>query len=341
MMVRQIHVLHSSEALVALPPAFEATARAGDALVLHTCQRIMVLTCQAETVARLKDHLPPGTHCELLEGIAAYELLLRLACGLESRLAGETQVFGQLKQCWQVFSQARSELTGHVSGLMQTLCRDVKDIRSRYLTGTGSASYGSLVRRVLTTSTAPAEAPVLLVGAGQLAHSVAPWLEASELWIWNRNADRAAALADQLRRRSQERVVRVLPSTFEAELAAWRAVRDVVVCVPVDQDRDHSRVAAWNHPRDARGRLVHLGFNDVPADGSGHGVWRMAEPLLHLGHMYEMLRASNEQRAAQLEQARRACADKALQALTPRQGALASAVTAMAARAAAGAHSYN
>ena len=140
MTVRQLHILHSNEALHALPPAFEAAARAGDALVLHTCQRIMVLGCRDDMIQAMRDQLPPGAHCELREGAAAYELLLRLACGLESRLAGETEVFGQFKQCWQEFTAARSELAGHVSGLMQTLFRDVKDIRSRYLTGTGAAT---------------------------------------------------------------------------------------------------------------------------------------------------------------------------------------------------------
>jgi hypothetical protein len=130
--------------------------------------------------------------------------------------------------------------------------------------------------------------------------------------------------------------VRVLPSTFEAELAAWRVARDVVVCVPADHERDHARVAAWNQARGERGRLVHLGISELPVDDSGHAVWRTAEPLVHLGHMYEMLRASNEQRAALLEQARRACADKALQALAPRQ-----AVIAGLAGRAAGARNYS
>ena len=146
------------------------------------------------------------------------------------------------------------------------------------------------------------------------------------------------ATARQRATASRERLVRVLPSTFEAELAAWRAARDVVVCVPADAERDAERVSAWNHARGERGRLVHLGFSDIPADGSGNAVWGAAEPLLHLGHMYEMLRASNEQRAMQLDQARRACADKSLQALAPRPAGVASTIAGMSGRA-TGAHS--
>lgn len=332
--LRQLQILHASEALPALPPAFEAAAQSGEALVLHTCQRVMVLACRPEIVRALQQQLPAGAQAETCGGAAAYELLLRLACGLESRLAGETEVFGQFKQCWQEFQRARFDLAGHVSGLMQNLFRDVKDIRSRYLTGTGSASYGSLVRRVLNAN-APDEAslaPVLLVGAGQLAQSVAPWLRNAELWIWNRSPERAEALAAELLRRDAQRVVRVLPSTCEAELAAWRAARDVIVCIPPDHERDAQRIDAWSHPRDERGRVVHLGFNEVPALAQGAAHWAGVDPLLHLGHLYEMLRASNEQRAAQLEQARRACADKALQALAPRPNVLAAMGERTAAR---------
>ena len=323
--LRQLQILHASEALPRLPPAFEAAAHSGEALVLHTCQRIMVLACRPEIVDALQQQLPAGAQTETCDGAAAYELLLRLACGLESKLAGETEVFGQFKQCWQEFQRSRSDLAGHVSGLIQNLFRDVKDIRSRYLTGTGSASYGSLVRRVLNANAASeaSAAPILLVGAGQLAQSVAPWLRNAELWIWNRSPARAEALAAELLRRDAERVVRVLPSTYEAELAAWRAARDVIVCIPPDHERDPQRVSAWSHPRIERGRVVHLGFNELPEHAQGTGHWTGVDSLLHLGHLYEMLRASNEQRAAQLEQARRACADKALQALAPRPNLLA------------------
>lgn len=327
MSFRQLQILHASEALTELPQAFQAAARSGEALVLHTCQRVMVLSCSEQLLRDLHGQLPANARVETCSGSAAYELLLRLACGLESKLAGETEVFGQFKQCWQEFQASRSDLACHVSGLMQSLFRDVKDIRSRYLTGTGSASYGSLVRRVLNANAgntaAAANAPVLLVGAGQLAQSVAPWLKHSELWIWNRSAERAEALAEDLRRRDAERVVRVLPSTFEAELAAWRAARDVIVCVPADHERDAHRVDAWSHPRDERGRVIHLGFSEVPATETGEAHWTAVDPLLHLGHLYEMLRASNEQRAAQIEMARRACADKALQALAPKPAMLA------------------
>jgi Glutamyl-tRNAGlu reductase, N-terminal domain/Shikimate / quinate 5-dehydrogenase len=326
--VQNLQVLHSSEATLALPVGIGAAALRGDALVLHTCQRILAVTLDAATSAVLQSELTDDERTESQTGAAAYDLLLRLACGLESRLAGETEVFGQFKQCWSDFAKARSPLAGQLSGTMQALFRDVKDIRSRFLTGTGSASYGSLVRRVLASTdggtthseNAMPVAPVLLIGAGQLAQSVAPWLNASDLLIWNRNVQRAHELADELRRRDRERRVVVLGADTAAELAAWRSARDVVVCIPPDAERDRARIAAWMAPRAERGRLVHLGFSELPGNGCAHRDWESAPNLLHLGHMYDLLRASNEQRRAQLDQARRACEDKSLQALAPRGG---------------------
>jgi glutamyl-tRNA reductase len=306
-------MLHSAEASLVPPPAIASAAAAGRVFMLHTCQRTAVLAADPALSTELAAALPNTATLTRAEGAEAYELLLRLACGLESRLAGETEVFGQIKQAWSEFAADGSPLAKQLSATMQALFRDVKDIRSRFLSGTGSASYGSLVRRVLAQSGKPGT--VLLVGAGQLAHSVAPWIKASELWIWNRSHDKAEQLAVELRRRDPERVVKVLAATTAAELTAWQAARDVVVCVPADEARDAARRAAWAVPRADRGQLVHLGFSDVGHNAADVSAWSDSETLLHLGDMFELLRASNEQRHSQLEQARRACADKSLQAL--------------------------
>ena len=37
---------------------------------------------------------------ELYQGADAYGFLLRLASGLESEIAGETEIFGQIKEAW-------------------------------------------------------------------------------------------------------------------------------------------------------------------------------------------------------------------------------------------------
>ncbi|MFT3905771.1 MAG: hypothetical protein QM718_05655 [Steroidobacteraceae bacterium] len=297
--------------------------------LIGTCQRRVLLTQGAEGAQRAETLVPLDGAVERYAGREAYAFLLRFAAGLESKLAGETEIFGQLKEAWQQFSVQGDALVRALAPVMQQLFQDTKDVRAQHLSGLGSASYGSLVRRLLgegshaavqpaahssLTSNSlsnPMGGPTLVVGAGQLATSVAPWLSASELWIWNRNATRAAQLAQLLRERHPESRVRVLEATVEAELEAWRTARDVVVCIPTDAERDAGRVAAWN-AGDAgqgvtHGRVIHLGTQT--AQGS---VWEQVRDFTSLAAVFELLREHNEQRRRQIERARRACGEKAL-----------------------------
>jgi glutamyl-tRNA reductase len=288
-----------------LPAPLAVLLASDQALVMHTCQRTVVLAAEPELLRRSLRQLDAGACTSLYANAAAYEFLLQLACGLQSRLSGETEIFGQIKQCWQEFSRRDSALVQQFEHTMQRLFRDVKQLRSQFLSGIGSASYGSLVRRLLdgANKTPAARHPVLLLGAGQIAHAVAPWLKGSELWIWNRSPARARELAVELQRRAPGRVIKVLESGVDAELAAWRAAADVVVCVPADAERDAERAAAWAEARAPRGRLIHLGL-----DAAGEVLaWAGADDMLDLAAVYELLQASNEQRRLQLERARVAC----------------------------------
>lgn len=304
MMLRELQVLHADQAVAQLPEALVHAAADGRAFVIHTCQRLVVVSCGRESRDALRPLLEAAT--EVHEGPRAYAFLLRLACGLESRLPGETEVLGQLKQCWVAFEASRPLLAQQLRPFMQSLFRDVKDVRSRFLSGLGSASYGSLVRRLLDAPGAPG--PVLLIGAGQLAESVAPWLRGSELWLANRSEQRAQQLAGRLRQRNPDRPVRVIESGAEAELAAWRTARDVVVCVPGDAALDVARTQAWRAPRAQRGQLIHLGIDDS-GDASD---WAGAPAMLNLSALYALMQQHDELRRAQLARAERACTERSL-----------------------------
>jgi glutamyl-tRNA reductase len=310
-----LHVIHCHEASHELPAVLSAVATAGDAMVMHTCQRTVAVSSSAAVSRAIAVAMAGHAQLESYEGAAAYGFLLRLSCGLESKLAGETEIFGQLKEAWAAFSVRDLPLARELGGPIQRLFRDVKQVRSQHLSGIGSASYGSMVRRLLDNGdTSGVARPVLLIGAGQIAHAVAPWIKGSELWIWNRGADRAHALALELQRRQPARVIKVLAASSEAELAAWHAAHDVVVCVPADSERDGARAQAWTSGSGQRGRLIHLGV-----DGSRPlGVWSSANRLLHLADIYQLLRESNEQRKAQIELALKACDELARQWQAPR-----------------------
>jgi hypothetical protein len=301
--MRQLNVLHwLGQHVVGSEPV--AAARHG-ALVVDTCQRRVAIVDSHEACEALRAHFPADGGLQAFEGDAAYAFLLRFACGLESRLTGETEIFGQVKQAWSDFTREPSSLAHELSPWMQRLFQDAKEIRARFLSGLGSASYGSQVRRLLGEPAAGAT--TLLVGAGQLAESIAPWLEGGELQIWNRTSGRALELARELVKRPGTRQVSVIAGA-DAEIAAWSRARDVVVCIPLDPARDPARIAAWNARADRGGRLIHLGLSEA----GENSPWRAVPELLDLGTLFDLLRTQTEQRRRAVERARRGCAEKAL-----------------------------
>jgi len=254
----------------------------------------------------VRREFPADGVLESFEGTDAYAFLLRFACGLESKLVAETEIFGQIKQAWRQFSERASPLARQLSPLVQHLFQDAKAIRAQYLGNLGSASYGSQVRRLLGDE-ASQSGPTLLIGAGQLAQSVAPWLSGSELWLVNRTVERAHELGRELAKRWVDRPVRVIEGGHAAELAAWRSARHVVVCIPSDLECDSARVAAWRERSAPGGRVIHLGLG-----AQGAAPWNVLPELVSLGSLFDMLQSHSQLRARQLQRAQRACQEKAV-----------------------------
>jgi glutamyl-tRNA reductase len=300
--IRELQVLHWRGQHVAGPLVPELSGR--ELFLIDTCQRRVGIVLGAAALAAARRLFPGEANLEVFSGLEAYAFLMRFACGLESKLIAETEIFGQIKQAWRAFCERPSLLSRELSPWVQQLFQDAKAVRAEYLSRLGSASYGSQVRRLLGADSA--SGPTLLLGAGQLSQSLAPWLECSELWLWNRTNERAAELARELSKRSPERPVQVIACDVDAELAAWRAARDIVICVPVDPIRDAARIAAW-HAAPRAGHIIHLGLNP-----GVETAWSGLSGLVSLGDMFEMLRSQSEQRRRQIEQARRACAEKAM-----------------------------
>lgn len=282
-----------------------ARAIAADIFQIDTCQRTVSVLCGFEALESARARFPADGGLEQFEGAAAYAFLLRICCGLESKLLAETEIFGQVKQAWRVFCAGGSRLTQQLSPWMQHLFCDAKEIRAQYLGSLGSVSYGSQVRRLLGDDAATG--PTLLIGAGQLAQAVAPWLTGSELWLANRTAARALELARELTKRSPDRPVRVFEDGIEAELAAWRGAHTVVICVPPDEKWDPLRIAAWRERTGDGGRIVHLG-----AGAEGAAPWKELPELVSLGSLFDMLQAHSDVRRRQIERASAACREKAL-----------------------------
>jgi hypothetical protein len=259
---------------------------------LDSCQRLLWV-CGEEEFDRLS--LPSVSEIDVFEGVDAYRFLLRVSTGLESQIVGETDIFGQLKEAWR-----KMEDDTELGALMQRVFEDTKDIRSRYLQNLGGASYGSLVRMMLKQS----PGPTLVVGAGQLAQAVAPYLLDQELWIFNRSAAKLADLHAELVARVEGSLApRIRVISEEEEAMAWRKAASVVVCIPMDAARDSER-AAWR--LGCEGPVIHLGGSREEA-----GVWNRLPTFEALDDLFALQKSQGDVRMTQVAQAARACDEKA------------------------------
>ena len=305
MKLAELQVLHFDGATFPLTASGLAAAGGhGQAWVISTCQRAVIVAAGREARAALTGRLPEAARAQGYTGAEAYAFLLRFACGLESRLVGETEIFGQIKESWREFCAHPGMLSRQLDSWVQLLFQDTKEVRARQLSGLGSASYGSQVRRLLGAASA---GPTLLVGAGQLAQAVAPWIETGELLLWNRTRDKALELSRVVSERHPQRACRVLEATAEAELEAWSTAGDIVLCVPADPARDAARIAAWKARPGHNGRIVHLGLGEA-----GDASWAEVPGLTSLNALFDMLKAQSDLRSVQVSRARRACAEKAV-----------------------------
>jgi glutamyl-tRNA reductase len=112
-----------------------------------------------------------STGVEIYRGGEAYEFLLEVICGLNSPLLGETAVMGQFRE---FCSHARFPNTSWGWFLRQFTANvlvDARRVRHDHLQGIGSQSYGSLVRQHVKGMPT-----VAVLGAGQLAREILPWL---------------------------------------------------------------------------------------------------------------------------------------------------------------------
>jgi hypothetical protein len=282
---------------------------AGSAGPLHSACGIS--TCLREVrVAALPAELHPSATesatdgFERFRGVDAYRFMLLLACGLESEIAGETEILGQIKDAWREHESADVQAATALRPWMQRLLQDTKEIRSEYVVGLGSATYGSLVRRLLGTEP---DGTTLLLGAGQLAEAVLPYLDTGTVLLWNRHVERARALVAKQRGAAAQQRIRVVDDTVDAELAAWREARNVVICIPADPARDVLRARAWKQQRTSDGgRVLHLGIESAVGT-----AWEGISSLSTLRDLFALRDTQASQREALLARARRACADKA------------------------------
>ncbi len=327
--LRSLRLIHWAKAgkeaeLSSVPPgAFLRRALFGvnglESSLFHiaTCQRELWIFDEEALAEVMGSPVGPERICaealrdgaEVYSGAGAYGFLLRFSTGLESAVRGETDVFGQLRDAWSLFEQGGSRQARELSSWIQRLYEDTKEIRSRFLQSVGGASYGSLVRQILRKQSLQIEndiRPILLIGAGPIAVSVAPWLATGEfgpLWVANRTASRAESLAQEVVARQGEKARPALVGwELESELKSWQAARAVVIGVPLDAARDELRRA--HCPESTP--IVHLGTLRAEAP-----AWRELPNFFALDDLFEIQRQAEGVRGDRFTRALQACEERA------------------------------
>lgn len=143
----------------AVPPAL---------LVLSTCQRL-------ECYGRHPPSLPGVRVKHRWDRREAFERLARIAAGLESRVLGELEVLGQVREAYRQFRVAGGENDSLLDRLFQDALALARRARRESGIDQTQTSLASLACRQLLARI-PAGAPLAVVGSGSLAGSVARYL---------------------------------------------------------------------------------------------------------------------------------------------------------------------
>lgn len=185
--------------LVALPTVEEG-------LIVSTCNRTDIYTVGGQAdeirdwVARSRRVTTQdfAAHSYTKEGDAAAHHALRVACGLDSMVLGETQILGQMKDAWQL-AQNGGVLGPVLERLFQHAFGTAKVVRHSTALGAGQVSVASSAARIASEIFGDLKnLNVLVLGAGDTAELMVRYLLGlgqPRMTIANRSIDRAQKLA--------------------------------------------------------------------------------------------------------------------------------------------------
>lgn len=272
---------------------------------VQTCQRSLWVGLGSLTPPNEGSELGLASGLQLFEGQDAYHFLLRFLCGLESEIAGETDVFGQFKSAWSSFEQTGALIAGHLQPWVHRLFEDSKEMRSCYLQNLGGSSYGSLVRRLIKNECPNFgldKRPVVLIGAGQLAQAVAPYFIEEKLVLANRNVDRLDSFYQALMGQFPKSLdhVRLAQSLDQLENYLSQS-KAVIFCIPASSEPPQALKAGNSQI------VLHLGGHQRDLD-----QWAGVEPLFALDDLFSLQHSLGNIRSVQIARARKACAERSI-----------------------------
>ena len=269
---------------------------------LDTCQRrIWIFQDEIKHYAPYMEGVRPGF--DFFHGVNAYLFLLQVATGLQSRVQGETDIFGQIKDAWKKLEEDRPLQAKKLEWVFQRLFEDTKEIRAQFLHQVGGQSYGTLVRKILKDQGFGTEDTVLVSGAGLLGKSVAQLLLDSKVVLQNRSKEALLALQAELLKNSKTRVTAAIDDV--SEINAFLTADAIVVCTPAIAEKDRARIELIRSRNDSP-IVIHLGVRDSDA-----GEWGTLSKFFTLDDIFDLQKVQNEFRRVQIERALHACEERA------------------------------
>jgi len=221
---------------------------------------------------------------EIYRGRDAYEFLLEVICGLNSPLVCETAVMGQFREFCAHAKFPNTPWGWFLRQFTSNVSVDARRVRHDQLQGVGSQSYGSLVRQHVKGMPT-----VAVLGAGQLAREILPWLIGkTTARLFYRNWLHAKDLLPEY--------PEVQLDQYSAEDAGWeQRATGLVIAAPMRA----SEVESWVRAQSS----TFTKCLDLRGDAETDPI-SLPIPVIKLSELFAALRTEQQRLAGRVEAAR-------------------------------------
>ena len=204
--IREKWSFNHSQAIEALEHIKKQSAM-NEAIILSTCNRTEIYTIEENrpALASWLQLREPAQHQQLQQyayaynGLDAIQHAMRVASGLDSMILGEPQIFGQMKQAYQMACDVGT--VGHrLQQLFPPIFAASKTIRHNTNISKNSVSLAYVVFQVAKRIFSSLEnCCALLIGCGEMIELIATHMnkqKTQKIIMAGRNIEKAQALAD-------------------------------------------------------------------------------------------------------------------------------------------------
>lgn len=145
--------------------------------VLSTCQRKLFVSSTSLNFSN-------NQKVKELKNEEAYKFLLNVISGLESKLIAESEIVSQFKKAFSDYLSKKNR-DSKIIKIIETLFKDSKEIRTRYLNGIAQRTYSSIVRTKILKDNPE---KILIIGSGKMSKELINQLKGKvDLCICARN----------------------------------------------------------------------------------------------------------------------------------------------------------